>query len=134
AVTLATAALVRGEAPASAVTAALLATLPFEGGEELEFLVEAVGRERRIDGPDRGFCLFAAAAGLQAAASGEPFEPALRRIVALGGDTGANGAVAGALMGAIAGRTGLPAAWLASLEDVDEIEREAQALVTLAQL
>jgi ADP-ribosylglycohydrolase len=134
AVTLATAALVRGEAPASAVTAAVLASLPFEGGEELEFLVDAVGHERRIDGPDRGFCLFAAAAGLQAAASGDPFEPALRRVIALGGDTDANGAIAGALLGAIAGRSGLPAAWLASLEDSAAIEREAQGLVPLAEL
>ena len=134
AVTLATAALVRGEPPASAVTAAVLATLPFEGGEELEFLVDAVGRERKIDGPDRGFCLFAVAAGLQAAASSEPFESALRPVIALGGDTDANGAIAGALLGAIAGRSGLPAAWLASLEDAAAIEREARGLVPLAEL
>jgi len=134
AVTLATAALVRGEPSASAVTAAVLATLPFEGGEELEFLVDAVGRERRIDGPDRGFCLFAAAAGLQAAASAEPFEPALRRVIALGGDTDTNGAIAGALLGARAGRSGLPAAWLASLKDAAEIEHETEALVPLAEL
>jgi ADP-ribosyl-[dinitrogen reductase] hydrolase len=133
AVTLATAALVRGEPPASAVTAAVLATLPFEGGEELEFLVDAVGRERRIDGPDQGFCLFAAAAALQAAAWGLNVEPALRGVVALGGDTDANGAVAGALVGAIAGRSGLPAAWLASLEDRSAIESEALRLVPLAE-
>jgi len=134
AVTLATAALVRGEPPASAVTAAVLATLPFEGGEELEFLVDAVGHERRIDGPDQGFCLFAAAAGLQAAASGEPFEPASRRVIALGGDTDANGAIAGALLGAVAGRSGLPGAWLDSLEDAAEMVQEAEALVPLAEL
>ena len=134
AVTLATAALVRGEPPAAAVTAAVLATLPFEGGEELELLVDAVGRERKIDGPDRGFCLFAVAAGLQAAASSEPFESALRPVIALGGDTDANGAIAGALLGAIAGRSGLPAAWLASLEDAAAIEREARGLVPLAEL
>ena len=134
AVTLAAAALVRGEPAETAIRSAVQASLPFEGGEELEFLVDAVGGERRIDGPDRGFCLFAAAAGLQAAASGEPFEAALRGVVALGGDTDAKGAVAGALLGAIAGRSGLPAAWLASLEDAAEIEREAEALVALAEL
>jgi hypothetical protein len=37
-----------------------------DGGEELEFLVDEVGRSRPIDGPDQGFCLYAAAAGLQA--------------------------------------------------------------------
>jgi ADP-ribosylglycohydrolase len=131
AVTLATAALVRGEPPASAVTAAVLATLSFEGGEELEFLVDAVGRERRIDGPDQGFCLFAAAAGLQATASGEPFGPALRGVVALGGDTDGNGAIAGALVGAAVGRSGLPAEWVDGLGDRAAIEREAEALVPL---
>ena len=78
--------------------------------------------------------MFAAAAGLQAAASSEPFESALRPVIALGGDTDANGAIAGALLGAIAGRSGLPAAWLASLEDAAAIEREARGLVPLAEL
>lgn len=74
------------------------------GGEELEFIVGAVGGTRPIAGPDRGFCLFAAAAGLQAALAeaGDP-EALLRRTVALGGDTDTNAAVAGALVGAAAG-------------------------------
>lgn len=134
AVTLAVAGLVRGVPAETAVRSAVEAALPLEGGEELEFLVDAVGRERRIDGPDRGFCLFAAAAGLQAAASGLSFEPALRGVVGLGGDADANGAVAGALLGAIAGRSGLPDAWLASLEDAAQIELEARALVLHAEL
>jgi len=132
AVTQAVAAVVRGEASGSAVAMALERVQDRDGGEELEFLVEEAGRSRPVDGPDQGFCLFTAALGLQALAREEPFEPALRRVVALGGDTDTNAAVAGALVGAAVGRTGLPAEWLARLADREAIEREAAALVALA--
>jgi ADP-ribosyl-[dinitrogen reductase] hydrolase len=133
AVTVAVAAVVRGEERKAAVTSALTTVQDEEGGEELEFLVEAAGGSRPVDGPDQGFCLFAAGLALQALASAEPFEPALRRVVSLGGDTDTNGAVAGALVGAAVGATGLPAEWLASLPDRDAIRQEADALVALAE-
>jgi len=66
AVTHATAGLARGEPAADAARSALLAAQGREGAEELEYLVEAVGGTRPIDGPDQGFCLFTAAVGLQA--------------------------------------------------------------------
>jgi ADP-ribosylglycohydrolase len=90
------------------------------------------GGSRPVDGPDRGFCLYAAAAGLQAVARGGPFEEELTRVVSLGGDTGANGAVAGALLGALHGRTALPSPWLDRLADGAAIEEEASALARLA--
>ena len=62
AVTLAVAALVRGQDRRAAAETGLGAVLEHEGGEELEFLVEQVGRSRSIDGPDQGFCLFTAGA------------------------------------------------------------------------
>ena len=103
------------------------------GGEELEFLVEEAGRARSLDGPDMGFTLFTAGIALQTAVQGEAFEEGLRRVVALGGDTDTNAAVAGALLGALHGCDGLPAAWLERLADREEIEREAERLAELAE-
>ncbi|HET9249619.1 MAG TPA: ADP-ribosylglycohydrolase family protein, partial [Actinomycetota bacterium] len=133
AVTLAAAALVRGEPAEDAARAALTAVEDLEGGEELEFLVEAVGGSRAIDGPDQGFCLFTAGVAFQALVRPGDVETELRRVVALGGDTDTNAAVAGALLGARDGVAGLPAAWLGRLLEADAIRREAEALVPLAE-
>jgi ADP-ribosyl-[dinitrogen reductase] hydrolase len=133
AITLVAAALVRGEERVEAVTAALAAVEDREGGEELAYLVDAAGRERTIDGPDQGFCLFTAGIGLQALARFDVFEPALRYVVGLGGDADTNGAVAGALLGASLGEEGLPAEWLPRLRHADNIRAEAEALVGLAE-
>jgi len=133
AVTLTAAALARGQSPDAAVAAALGAVVDREGGEELEYLVEMVGVARRVDGPDRGFCLFTAGVGLQSLLGTGDFETEVKRVVSLGGDTDTNAAVAGALLGALVGEGGLPSAWLDRLQDRNEIGHEAQALVTLAQ-
>lgn len=132
AVTLAVAALARGEAAEAAVRSALGAVEGLEGGEELEFLVEAVGSSRPIDGPDQGFCLFTAGVAFQALLRGGDVQTELRRVVALGGDTDTNAAVTGALLGARDGEAGLPADWLARLREADEIRAEALALLPLA--
>jgi ADP-ribosyl-[dinitrogen reductase] hydrolase len=132
AVTQAVAALVRGDGPVASVARALALTADLEGGEELEFLVEAVGRSRPVDGPDQGFCLYAAAAGLQALARATSFESELVRVVELGGDTDTNGAVAGALVGAAVGRDELPGGWLARLAGRDALEERAARLADLA--
>jgi ADP-ribosylglycohydrolase len=128
AVTLAVAALVGGDSGEESVEASLRAVADREGGEELEFLTQAVGDSRPLDGPDQGFCLFAAAAGLHAVAREGGFEDELRRVVAFGGDTDTNAAVAGALLGAAVGRAGLPAVWLDRLSDRAAIEAEATGL------
>jgi ADP-ribosylglycohydrolase len=130
AVTLAVAALTCGQSPEGAVTAALVAVIDREGGEELEYLVEMAGVGRRIDGPDRGFCLFTAGVGLQSLLGTGDFEAEVRRVVSLGGDTDTNAAVAGALLGALVGETGLPHAWLDRLQERTAIRTEALALVT----
>jgi ADP-ribosylglycohydrolase len=132
-VTLGVAALVRGEAAETAARDALTAVEDLEGGEELEFLVEAAGSSRAIDGPDQGFCLFTAGVAFQALVSGGGAEDELRRVVSLGGDTDTNAAVAGALLGARDGSRGLPKAWLEHLEDADAIRSEAEPLVSLAE-
>ena len=132
AVTLGVAALVRGEPAEAAARAALTAVDDLEGGEELEFLVEAVGGSRAIDGPDQGFCLFTAGAAFQALLRSGDVETELRRVVSLGGDTDTNAAVAGALLGARDGANGLPARWLERLRDAEAIRADAEALVPLA--
>ncbi|HXJ64800.1 MAG TPA: ADP-ribosylglycohydrolase family protein [Actinomycetota bacterium] len=140
AVTLAVAALVRGESPTAALEDAIGTTIDREGGEELEFLLGAAGVVRPLDGPDQGFVLFAAGLGLQAlhrvsgleAIPPVTVEGELRRVVAFGGDADTNAAVAGALLGAAAGAEGLPRSWLGRLQGRMEIEAEAERLVPVA--
>ena len=131
AVTLAVAGLVRGEGPAAAARAAVGAVAGREGAEELEHLVDEAGRSRPIDGPDRGFALFTAGIALQVVGEGRAFEEGLRYVVSLGGDTGTNAAVAGALLGARHGRTALPPALFDRVADGDAIDAEARAFASL---
>jgi len=132
AVTLAVAALVRGEGAEDAARMALEAVADHEGGEELEYLAEAAGGARPVDGPDQGFCLFTAGLAFQALVRGGNAESELRRVVSIGGDTDTNAAVAGALLGVRDGVEGLPPDWLERLLDRDPIREEAAALVPLA--
>jgi ADP-ribosyl-[dinitrogen reductase] hydrolase len=134
AITLTVAALVRGEEPEAATRSAVDAVVGREGGEELEFLVDAAGSTRPIDGPDQGFCLFTAGVAIQALLRGGDVETGLRRVVALGGDADTNAAVAGALLGARDGVGGLPDPWLDRLQDREAIEAEARTLVPLAAM
>jgi ADP-ribosyl-[dinitrogen reductase] hydrolase len=132
AVTLAAAALVRGEHPETAVRDALAAVDGREGAEELEYLVGGAGIERPIDGPDQGFVFFTAGVALRLAGEARPFEQGLRSVVALGGDTDTNAAVAGALLGALHGTDALPAPWLERLAEHDAIRKEAASLARVA--
>ena len=132
AVTLAVAGLVRGDPGERAVVQAMSSMPGREGSEELEHLIENAGVTRPVDGPDQGFTLFTAGIALRQAARELPFEAGLRDVVALGGDTDTNAAVAGALLGALHGRGALPSAWLAKLADREAIEAEAESLAVLA--
>ena len=134
AVTVTVASLVRGDDPEAAVRKSVEVVLDRPGGEELEFLVDAVGRERSVDGPDQGFCLYTAAIGLQAVARSVDFGDELIRVVRLGGDTDTNAAVAGALLGAAVGASGLPAGWMERLQAAARIRADAESLVVLAQM
>jgi ADP-ribosyl-[dinitrogen reductase] hydrolase len=132
AVTLVTAALVRGDDPERSLHEAVTSLLDHDGGEELEFMIEAAGSSRPVDGPDQGFCLFAAGLGLQAVLHDSTYEAGIRRVIALGGDTDTNAAVAGALLGARDGAERLPPQWLERLTGRQEIEGEAARLTPLA--
>lgn len=131
AVTLATAALVRGDPAEQAVVEAIEAVADREGGEELEYLVGEAGRARSLDGPDQGFTLFTAGIALQVAGEGRDFEEGLRHVVGLGGDTDTNAAVAGALLGGAHGVGAIPPAWLTVLAYRDELIAAAEALASL---
>ena len=131
AVTLVAAALVCGTEPERAVLDALAAVTGREGAEELEHLVGAAGVERPIDGPDQGFVFFTAGVALRSAGEGRPFEAGLRDVIALGGDADTNGAVTGALLGALHGASALPRGWLDSLADRSSTEAEAETLASL---
>ena len=126
AVTLTAAALVRGEPAEPAVRAALEAVADREGGEELEYLVGGAGIERPIDGPDQGFVFFTAGVAMRVAGEARGFEEGLREVIALGGDTDTNAAVAGALLGALHGLTGIPDGWLSALADRGALQEEAE--------
>jgi ADP-ribosyl-[dinitrogen reductase] hydrolase len=132
AVTLAVAALVRGEPADAAVRGSLALVLDREGGEELEFLVGAAGDTRPVDGPDMGFSLYTAAVGLQTVGRTGSFEEGLLRVIEMGGDTDTNGAVAGGLLGAAAGIDCLPVDWLKRLQDREAIQAEAKSLAELS--
>jgi ADP-ribosyl-[dinitrogen reductase] hydrolase len=131
AVTLAVAALVRGEDPHDAVVRAVGAVSGRAGVEELELMADSAGLTRPIDGPDQGFVFYAAGVALRIAAAAPAFDDGLREVVTLGGDTDTNAAVTGALLGALHGREGLPGAWLTKLVDREDLEADAEALARL---
>ena len=95
--------------------------------------MEAVDGSRAIDGPDQGFCLFAAGAAFQALVRPGEAETKLRRVVSLGGDTDTNAAVAGALLGRPRRLRGLPPWWLIVSRTPTRSARRPRALVPLAQ-
>jgi hypothetical protein len=131
-VTLAAAALVRGESADRAVVEAVEAVADREGGEELEYLVGEAGRARPLDGPDQGFTLFTTGIALQVVGEARGFEDGLRHVVGLGGDTDTNAAVAGALLGAAHGVDAIPTAWLDALAERAALAAEASALAALS--
>jgi hypothetical protein len=130
--TLTVAALVRGGDGERAVRRALADIDGRAGAEELEYLIGGAGIERPIDGPDQGFVFFTAGVAMRAVGESKPFEAGLREVVALGGDTDTNAAVAGALLGALHGTGALPGAWLERLAHRDAIHEEAETLAAVA--
>ena len=70
----------------------------------------------------------------KAVARSVDFEDELIQVVRLGGDTDTNAAVAGALLGAAVGASGLPSGWLERLQASVKIRADAESLVVLAQM
>ncbi len=133
AVTLTAAALVRGEDPRRSVEAAVGAVLELEGGEELEHLVDAAGTSRPVGGPDRSFVFFATGLGLRIAASGASFDEGIDEVTGFGGDTAANAALVGALLGAAHGLDALASSRHHLPDGLSDLRHEADALGDLAE-
>lgn len=77
----------------------------------------------------KGYTLRTLAAGLWAYNFGTDFRTALQAIIAEGGDTDTNGAVAGALMGARMGYRALPETWVTGLMNKELLEERIERLI-----
>ena len=80
-----------------------------------------------------GHTLLAAQAGLWAAATPLSLDEALVDLVAGGGDTDTNAAVAGAVLGARYGAGAIPASWLSCIPERPRIEALADALASMSE-
>jgi ADP-ribosyl-[dinitrogen reductase] hydrolase len=89
------------------------------------FLAELAG------GPEAGACWTTLGAALFAVENADSYEAAMRWVIGLGGDTDTNAAVAGALIGARDGVSGIPDRWLSVLRDRGRIEAAAERLAVL---
>lgn len=112
AITTAIAGLVRGED--DALDRAAMSAAPFS--DDVRAIVERA-RARppaalRVDGQDRGFVLHTVEIAISAVEHATSFEEGLIDVVARGGDTDTNAAVAGALLGARFGRSQIPERWM----------------------
>jgi ADP-ribosyl-[dinitrogen reductase] hydrolase len=86
-----------------------------------------------LAGSEPGSAIASLAVAIAAFFNAESFEQGLVWAVNLGGDADANGAVAGALLGARFGASAIPQRWLDPLERRAEIEALAPRLVALAR-
>lgn len=99
--------------------------------DEVQAAVESARDASPNTFPAGGFVLDTLSAALWAVASHDSPEGAIVAAVNLGNDADTTGAVAGALAGARWGAAALPARWLDTLVDRDELTRVADALLAL---
>jgi ADP-ribosyl-[dinitrogen reductase] hydrolase len=90
------------------------------------------GFAEKLAASEPGSALASIAIALVAVFNADSFEQGLSWAIGLGGDTDANGAVTGALLGARLGAAAIPPAWVEALERRAEIEGLTQRLVALA--
>lgn len=89
-----------------------------------------LGKLHLDDRGTKGYTLRTLAAGLWAYNFGTDFRTALQAIIAEGGDTDTNGAVAGALMGARMGYRALPETWVTTgLMNKELLEERIERLI-----
>ncbi len=91
--------------------------------------------ELRLDDPDtQGYTLRTLAAGLWAYNFGMDFRSAIQTLIAAGGDTDTNCAVAGALLGSRLGYASLPKDWVSGLLRHNELAEKARQLTEILAL
>lgn len=88
-----------------------------------------LGKLNLDDRTTKGYTLRTLAAGLWAYNFGTDFRTALQAIIAAGGDTDTNGAVAGALMGARMGYAALPETWVTGLLNKELLEERIERII-----
>lgn len=81
-----------------------------------------------LDGWDMGYTIKATQVGLWAARAEPDLQQALVAVVAAGGDTDTNGAVAGAVLGARLGASAIPGRWLEAIPGRDRLTELADRL------
>jgi ADP-ribosyl-[dinitrogen reductase] hydrolase len=86
----------------------------------------------RLDGSAMGFTLKAMQAGLWCLEHPENFEESLVTVIHAGGDTDTNGAVAGAILGAIHGASAIPERWKARIANAGQLVSLADLLLARA--
>lgn len=124
AVTTAIAHLVRGGKDAEeAVDRAAAAAGSFS--DDVRAVIERAAARKpsnlRVDGHDQGFVLHTVELAFSALASSADFEEGIVAVVSRGGDTDTNACVAGALLGAKAGKSSIPERWLSRLRAAPEL-------------
>lgn len=88
-----------------------------------------LGKLNLDDRTTKGYTLRTLAAGLWAYNFGTDFRTALQAIIAAGGNTDTNGAVAGALMGARMGYAALPETWVTGLLNKELLEERIERII-----
>jgi ADP-ribosyl-[dinitrogen reductase] hydrolase len=85
-----------------------------------------------LEGSSMGFTLKAMQAGLWCLENSADFEQSLLEVIHAGGDTDTNGAVAGAILGAIHGASAIPERWASRVARADELTRLADQILERA--
>jgi ADP-ribosyl-[dinitrogen reductase] hydrolase len=105
------------------------------GPHTLRAVREVSGRsvERlRLDGTAIGFTLKAMQAGMWCLEHSADFEESLVAVIQAGGDTDTNGAVAGAILGALHGASSIPDRWVSRIARAEELVSLADRLLDRA--
>lgn len=89
--------------------------------------------ELRLDGGDMGYTLKAMQVGLWCLERGADFEESLIAVVEAGGDTDTNGAVAGAVLGALHGAGAIPRRWTQGIGRAELLTEIADRLLERAE-
>jgi ADP-ribosyl-[dinitrogen reductase] hydrolase len=85
-----------------------------------------------LDGTSIGFTLKTMQVGLWCLEHSENFEESLIAVIHAGGDTDTNGAVAGAVLGALLGESAIPPRWVAKIRRADHLIELADRLLERA--
>lgn len=103
--------------------------------DEVSAAIRAIGdgglRQLELDDPmDMGYTIKGMQVGLWAATHADAgFEAVVSEVVAEGGDTDTNGAIAGAVTGARLGADAIPGRWLGNIAGADRLVELADALL-----